>query len=120
MPLCDTELMDFFIKLPFEYRLNQKLYKTVLKELFAEFDINFPQDVIRQDTKLIQQLKIWIKRTFPFLRKKNKLFQYDYFDFERITQPIQQELAESNEKRKILSFNGFFSEWYLLQVKKNL
>jgi len=120
MPLCDTELMDFFISLPFEYRLNQKLYKAVLSELFAEFDINFTQDIRKPEAAVIQQIKVLIKRMFPFLKKKQDVFLYDYFDFKRFSQPILKELKEAGEKRKILSFNGIFSEWYLLQIKNKL
>jgi hypothetical protein len=42
----------------------------------------------------------------------------DYFDFKRFTQPVLQELKEAGGMRKIISMNGIFSEWYLLQVKK--
>ena len=118
MPLCDTELMDFFVSLPFEYRINQKLYKAVLYELFAEFDINFSNDIRKSETDVIQQIKMLIKRMFPDLRKNQDVFLYDYFDFKRFSQPILKELEEADEKRKILSFNGIFSEWYLLQLKK--
>ncbi|GHT39072.1 asparagine synthase [Bacteroidia bacterium] len=120
IPLCDTELMDFFVSLPFEYRLNQKLYKTVLTELFQEYDINFTQDIQMKEPTLIQQCKIWIKRAFPFLRKKNNLFQDDYFDFKRFSQSILKELQEKNQAKKIISSNGIFSEWYLMQVKKEV
>jgi len=120
MPLCDTELMDFFISLPFEYRLNQKLYKDVLSELFAEFDINFTQDIKKQESAVIQQIKAFVKRMFPFLKKKQDIFLYDYFDFKRFSQPVLKELEDADEKRKILSFNGIFSEWYLMQIKKEI
>jgi asparagine synthase (glutamine-hydrolysing) len=119
IPLCDTELMDFFVSLPFEYRLNQKLYKTVLHELFEEFSINFPQDFIKQEKQVIQWLKIMIKRIFPFLRRNSNLFQYDYFDSKRFLQPILEELqSQQHPKRKIISFNGIFTCWYLLKTKK--
>ena len=120
MPLCDNELMDFFVSLPFEYRINQKLYKTVLYELFAEFNINFPRDIKESEADAIQLIKMFIKRIFPFLRKKQDIFFYDYFDLKRFSQPILKELEETDNKRKILSFNGIFSEWYLLQIKKKL
>jgi asparagine synthase (glutamine-hydrolysing) len=119
-PLCDTALMDFFVSLPFEYRLNQKLYKTVLTELFEECELNFPQDVNKQEKAIIQQCKIYIKRIFPFLKKKPDLFQYDYFDFKRFVQPILQELHTEKQDEKIISSNGIFSEWYLIQVKKEI
>jgi asparagine synthase (glutamine-hydrolysing) len=120
VPLCDAELMDFFVSLPFEYRLNQKLYRTVLAELFEEFDLNFPQDIRQQEKTIVQQMKIFIKRKFPFLRKDNGLFQYDYFDFKRFLPPVLRELQGEGHNRKILTFNGIFSEWYLWQVKKEV
>jgi asparagine synthase (glutamine-hydrolysing) len=120
IPLCDIELMDFFVSLPFEYRLNQNLYKTVLTELFEEFDINFTQDAQPKETAFIQQLKVHIKRLFPFLRRKQDIFMYDYFDFRRFSQPILKELQDANQVKKITSLNGIFSEWYLLQVKKEI
>jgi asparagine synthase (glutamine-hydrolysing) len=118
IPLCDTELMDFFVSLPFEYRLNQKLYKTVASKLFDEFDISFPQDNRQQEKSIIQKIKILIKRFFPFLRKKGNLFQYDYFDYERLVQLVLQELKEANRYKKIRGMNGVFLEWYLMQIEK--
>ena len=119
MPLCDTELMDFFISLPFNYRLNQKLYKAVLTELFAEYDINFPQDVTKPTAGMIRQIKNYIKRKFPFLKNRD-IFLFNYFDFKRLAQSILKETEETGEKRKIRSVNGIFSEWYLLQIKNKL
>ena len=116
MPLCDVEYMDFFVSLPFEYRLNQKLYKTVVSELFAEYDINFPQDIKKSEKTIIQQIKMFIKRILPGIRKKHDLFLYDYFDFKRFSQPILKELEGVEDKRKILTYNGIFSEWYLMQI----
>jgi asparagine synthase (glutamine-hydrolysing) len=118
IPLCDQELMDFFVTLPFEYRLNQKLYKTVLFELFDEFAIRFPQDDRHQEKSMIQLLKIQIKRFFPFLRKKKNLFTYDYFDYERFVQPVLQELKAAKRLKKIRDMNAIFSEWYLMQIEK--
>jgi asparagine synthase (glutamine-hydrolysing) len=119
-PLYDIELMDFFVSLPFEYKINQKLYKTVISELFEEFNIQFSSPAAPADSVFIQQLKIFIKRIFPVLRKKPDLFQYDYFDLKRFYQPILAELHDENQSRKILSSNGIFSEWYLLRIKKEI
>jgi asparagine synthase (glutamine-hydrolysing) len=120
MPLCDIEFMDFFDALPFEYRLNQKLYKTVLTELFAEFDINFPQDIKQPEHAFMQELKVWVKRIFPFVRRKQDPYLYDYFDFRRLSKPVLDDLQKENHDRKILSFAGIYSEWYLMQVKKEI
>jgi len=117
VPLCDTELMDFFVTLPFKYRLNQKLYKTVVFELFEEYTIHFQQDDRNQENSIIQQIKIQIKRFFPFLRKRKNLFEYDYFDYERLVQPVIQELKAANRYEKIKDMNGIFLEWYLMQIE---
>jgi asparagine synthase (glutamine-hydrolysing) len=120
IPLCDNELMDFFVSLPFEYRLNQKLHRTVLAELFEEFDINFPQDIKTQEKIMFQQFKVFIKRAFPFLRKKPDLFRHDYFNLKRIYQSVLKEMQKEDQIREIISSNGIFSEWYLMQVKKEI
>ncbi|MDR1763318.1 MAG: asparagine synthase C-terminal domain-containing protein [Dysgonamonadaceae bacterium] len=120
VPLCDKEFADFFAALPFEYRMNQKLYKTVLHELFEEFDINFPQDVKTYEKPFIQQIKKYIKRTFPFLRKKTDLYLYDFLDMKRFLQPVFDEIQKDGSNRKILSFNGILSEWYLQKMRNEL
>jgi asparagine synthase (glutamine-hydrolysing) len=119
MPLCDTELMDFFVALPFDLRLNQRLYKAVISELFDEFDINFPEDNKHIEVTFIQKLKVSVKRAFPFLRKKTDLFQSDYFDFKRISKGMVQEVWENMPfSRKPISLNGILSEWYLMQIRR--
>ncbi len=119
MPLCDVELMNFFVSLPFEYRVGQKLYKEVLWELFDEYDLNFSKDRVNLlEVPWKENLKVFVKRLFPWLRKSGLVFQYDYFDYERFVQPIVKELKGNS--RAIISMNGVFSEWYLLQVKKEI
>ncbi|MDR2057097.1 MAG: asparagine synthase C-terminal domain-containing protein [Dysgonamonadaceae bacterium] len=119
-PLCDTELMDFFEALPFEYRLNQKLYKTVLSELFEKFDIHFSTPEVPHQNVTLQRIKIYIKRILPFLRLRHDLFCLDYFDMKRFLKPVLAEVYKKEPKKKILSYNGIISEWYLMKLKKRL
>jgi asparagine synthase (glutamine-hydrolysing) len=120
-PLCDNEIMDFFASLPFEYRLHQKLYKTVITELFEEYNVHsFPADFKPVENSILQQLKIHIKRLFPFYRKRSDLYLYDYFDFKRFLPPVLEEMQREGHRRKILSSNGIFSEWYVWQVRKEI
>ncbi len=120
MPLCDNDFMDFFVKLPFEYRLNQKLYKEVVSEIFEKYDLNFPEDKIVIESSQMQKIKVCIKRTFPFLRKKTDLFQWDYFDFKTTSLLVVQELKKTGNFDKICSMNGILTEWYLLKVKEKI
>jgi asparagine synthase (glutamine-hydrolysing) len=120
IPLCDTELMDFFATLPFEYRLNQKLYKAVLSEWFEKVNIHFPTTEVPHQNAILQRIKIYIKRMIPFLRIKHNLYDYDYFDMKRFLKPMLEEVHKKEPGKKILSYNGISSEWYLLQVKQKL
>jgi asparagine synthase (glutamine-hydrolysing) len=120
MPLFDSEFMDFMMSLPFEYRLNQKLYREVVDEIFAEYGLDF-EKVNNGLSKLpVQNVKSRIKRMFPFIRRRPSFFAYDYFDFKRLTKHLRKELRAGGRKRKILSFNGIFTEWYLMQIDKTL
>lgn len=119
MPLCDIEFMDFFIALPLEYKTGQNLYKTVVNELFEEFDIAFPHKTTTNNP-FISHLKTYIKRLFPFIRKKTDIFMYDYFDLKRLSRPLVEELERAHIHRKFISYNGIFAEWYLLQIKKKI
>jgi asparagine synthase (glutamine-hydrolysing) len=120
-PLCDTEIMDFFASLPFEYRLHQKLYKAVIADVFEECHVQFfPEDFKPVDPSMVQQLKVRIKRLFPFYRKRSDLYLYDYFDFKRFLPPVLEEMQREGHRRKILSSNGIFSEWYVWQVRKEI
>lgn len=118
MPLCDNEFMDFFSSLPFEFRLHQKLYKDAVFDLFKEYNIYFPEDEMQFEAGLVQKIKVAVKRMFPFLVKKQDLFQWDYFDFKTTSKPILKELEENSRLEKLRSMNSIFTEWYLLQLEK--
>ncbi|MDR1725640.1 MAG: asparagine synthase C-terminal domain-containing protein [Bacteroidales bacterium] len=117
-PLCDTELMDFFSNLPFDYRLNKKLYIDVISDMFDKYDISFTKDKkIEQQKPFIQKIKILIKRCLPFVRRNQNVFLTDYFDLKRFYKPILKELETAGCNRKLLSQNGILTLWYLMKVK---
>ena len=119
-PLCDNELMDFYTSLPFEYRLNKKLYLSVITDFFREFQINFPQDSVKTENSFLQRLKIYLKRQFPFLKRDVDLYKYDYFDFKRLFLPMLNDLDKTDHKRKIRLSNAIVSEWYLRCVIRKI
>ena len=114
LPLWDKELADFLIRQPFEYRLYQKLYRTVLKEWFAEKGLWFEADEKKHESDLMQFVKMLIKSIMPWLRRKSDLFAGDCYGFRETTREIVSALPHPE---KIRSYNGIFTEWYIRRIK---
>jgi asparagine synthase (glutamine-hydrolysing) len=67
-PLWDVDLFKFFRKIPFDYKINKKLFNEVLTEFFKEVNIYFPQDELFPSEKIIK------KSFFPGKIKKTVSF----------------------------------------------
>lgn len=118
IPLWDAELADFFASLPFEFRLNKKLYDDVLSDFFKNQDILFKEDKkLSFSNNYKDKIKIWIKRNLPFIHKKKNIFQNDIFDFQNSTLSMMKEIKDGNRKKKMLHYNAIMSEWYLYRIE---
>lgn len=117
LPLWDAELTDFFAALPFEYRICKKLYEDVLWEMFGREGVLYDEDKkMTLPSGKMADMKLWVKRHLPFLRPKTPLFAHDPLDFQRLTVPMRQALAQSQNQRHLRSYNAIMSEWYLMKV----
>lgn len=110
-PFNNDEFVDFFSKIPFEYRLNQKLYIEVINELFEEFDMNYPKITVNQQ-KLLTILKVRLKRLFPALRKNNG-FDIKHFEQHRFYSQFLDDINSKFGSSQAISYNGIFAEWLL-------
>jgi asparagine synthase (glutamine-hydrolysing) len=121
-PLWDKELFDFFVHVPFQHKYDKNLYKETLAELFKEFNIHFQEEELYPSENLIKKVSFRskLKRHFPFLKYFINIWKNDIIGSQYIAQGFIQELKESGNYRKMLSFNGISSAWYLMQVKKKL
>lgn len=118
LSLWDAELTDFFAALPFEYRICKKLYEDVLWELFEAEGVLFEEDKkMTLPSGKMADMKLWVKRHLPFLRPQKPLFANDPLDFQRLTMPMRQALAQSRNQRELLSYNAIMSEWYLMRFR---
>lgn len=85
IPLWDNELMDFFTKVPLQYRLNKKLYDTCVKNKYGKFtSVN---EEITQNSKHKNRMKWFAKRLFyiPYLgRNIRKLYIKSNHKFKKI------------------------------------
>lgn len=122
LPLWDLELVEFFKKLPFEYKQYKKLYDDVLKDLFVEEGIYYDEDelhIAKLRLGLTKRLFV-IKELFPFLQRKKNIWKNDNLGFEQLSKDFLSELKESGVDKDIILSNGIFSSWYLQQVKNEL
>lgn len=116
LPLWDAELTDFFAALPFEYRICKKLYDDILWEMFETEGVLYEEDkkMVLPSGKMAD-MKLWVKRNLPFLRPQKSLFANDPLDFQRLTMPMRQALAQSRNQRQLHSYNAIMSEWYIME-----
>lgn len=82
IPLWDNELMDFFTKVPLQYRLNKKLYDTCVKNKYGKFTgVN---KEITQNSKHKDRMKGFIKGLFylPYLGRniRKLLYKREYYN----------------------------------------
>ena len=117
LPLWDAELTDFFSRLPFEYRLNSKLYRAVLSKWFQKAGILFPEDEQRAENSRLQSLKMTIKRLLPFVKKRHPLFEGDAYHFKTLALPFLETIEHPQD---LLSYNAIFSEWYYQMVRNEI
>ena len=121
LPLWDAELTDFFASLPFEYRLCKKLYEDVLWELFQEEGILYDEDHrMKLPSGWKENLKLWVKRSIPFIHAKKPFCGADNFDFQRLTEPMKQQLDKCGCELNMLNYNAIINVWYLLWIEKDL
>jgi asparagine synthase (glutamine-hydrolysing) len=122
-PLWDKELFDFFVHVPFQHKYDKNLYKEVLIELFDSSNLHFPGEELFPSQNLVKKVafRSKLKKQFPFLKYFiNNIWKNDIIGSQYIAEGFIKELKESGNYRKMLSFNGISSAWYLMQVKKKL
>jgi asparagine synthase (glutamine-hydrolysing) len=121
-PLWDKELYDFFLHVPLQHKYNKNLYMETLDELFASCNISFRKEELYPSEKLVKKVSFRskIKKRFSFLKYFVNPWKNDIQGTQFFTQDFVKELKEAKNYRKILSVNGIYSAWYVLQAKKTL
>ena len=120
-PLWDKELVDFFARLPISFRMNKKLYEDVLWELFGAAGILYSEDKkTHLPDGLTENMKLYVKRNFPFLQPSKDIFAHDIFDFQHLTIKMREDIAHGKRQRKLRNFNAIMNEWYLRQLEKGV
>ncbi len=124
LPLLDKSLIDFFSTLPFQLKLNKRLYHSVLRNsFFNNLNLNFNDDTyISSFKKQLQRIKDTIKPFLPydlvtfFTDQKCNVF------YDEITKQLCDNMGTDNIIRPMQSnyFNSYIIQWYLFKTKELL
>jgi asparagine synthase (glutamine-hydrolysing) len=120
LPLWDKELFRFFAQVPLVHKYDKNLYMETLAEMFEEYNISFKKNELYPSEKLVKQVSFRskVKKCLPFLKRLVNPWKNDMQGARFFTREFVDELMASHCYRKILSVNGIYSEWYLLQIRK--
>jgi asparagine synthase (glutamine-hydrolysing) len=124
LPFWDRELVGFFCKVPYEYKLYKRFYNKVLEEFY------FRPNGILFDNELkasayiykLQLIKNRIKPYLPFCLKKQSNLKADWANYHFITAPMVKQLQESGIDFSIynMPFNVVIMQWYLARLRNQI
>lgn len=122
IPFWDKEFIDFFASVPFNLKLNKKLYDFILtKKIFPEKDINLKGEINPSPTqKRFQRFKDTIKPFVPdylknlFIERESPIF------YDEITKMMLNDLVENHVivPKQPNYYNSYITQWYLLKTRE--
>lgn len=116
-PLWDKRLVDFMLPLPFDQRMDRRLYEHVLRDIiFRENNLNLQRETNPTPAqKSFQRFKETIKQLLPSALKNRLIDPYNAILYDEITKILREDIA----KDKIVSppqknyYNSYIVQWYL-------
>ncbi|MFA8299055.1 MAG: asparagine synthase-related protein [Hyphomicrobiales bacterium] len=120
LPLWDKDLVNFFNKLSYEFKLNTDLYTEVLEEsFFAPMNIMLSKRLKREKTKsTLGILRTQLKETLlPSSMKTLLMKRYDYIAYKEITDQMRKDANTKGVKLKYSThFSSLIIQWYINQL----
>jgi asparagine synthase (glutamine-hydrolysing) len=124
LPLFDNQLIDFFTALPFDFKLNKRLYDYVLTHyIFRELNVNLPDEINPGPVKKsIQRVKEKIKIFVPNAIINNLIDLKSPILYEEITRILIEEIGteEIIHPRQANYYNSYLTQWYLKKTREKL
>ncbi|MDA3886903.1 MAG: asparagine synthase-related protein [Candidatus Delongbacteria bacterium] len=128
LPLMDNELMDYFIKIDVDLKLNKVLYDKVIKEnYFQEIGLNYVNEIQATASDIrMQKLKESIKKVVPakiinkYKYSMNKLG--DTYYYIEITNYMKEEMISSGFRidETGRDKNSIIVQWYLYKIGEKI
>ncbi|MBK1988486.1 hypothetical protein A0J48_013205 [Sphaerospermopsis aphanizomenoides BCCUSP55] len=120
LPLWDSDFICFWSNVPTQYRINQKLYKVYVQELYSKMVGTNQRFIIGRKIDEINDIfKIFVKKTslYQLARLINNMREYDknshsYYG----VMPRQKFYAYYLGKERFENFNSFLSSEYLGKI----
>jgi len=115
-PFWDDELVDFFKHLPFEYKIDKKLYDAVLiDEYFKKFDVYFEHELKEKSASIfMKNFKIFVRKFMPNFLIRNRLQGNDWLMSNELINQMEQCLNDNNVKyyKRVKKYNGISSQYF--------
>ncbi|MBN2167368.1 MAG: asparagine synthase [Marinilabiliaceae bacterium] len=123
-PFWDSELLDLFKRVPTNQRVEKRLYDQVLENnFFKPLHISF---LTEENPSLMDiyfsRFKKPFKRLLPKTFKQKLLIKNDITNYEKITQPLKQDLENAKIKYYFshTNYNEIISQWIINKVLNKL
>lgn len=122
-PLWDRELVNFYRKVPFEFRENKKLYDNVLEKYFFQ-----PQNISFEKKELsvsgfqffLQKVKDAIRYFFPWKMVLKRMNNADWPYYQRLTKNMKNYLETKRKKEftRFKTYNAVICAWYIEYIQE--
>ncbi len=117
LPFLDDELVDFFKKLPYGFKMNRLLYFDVLQNhFFKKHNVCFDQE-LQPDPVIFkrQYYKEIIKKYIPYCIKRLFYNEPDYSNYAYITSFMADDMKKNHIKfnSKARYYNSIIAQWYV-------
>ena len=123
-PYWDKELIEFFRHVPVTFKMEKRLYNTILKEYFFDkLSISFEQELHPSLFKMkAQNIKNQIKKFLP----KKILYHFtrknDYYLYHQITSKWREEMEKKGfiTKGTHFNYNSLIAQWVIYKMKNQV
>lgn len=119
LPLWDSELVEFFKKTPYKYKLYKLLYDDVLKNtFFSKYDLNFHRELQPSSGQLkLQKLKGLLKSVLPKSLIPERI-KRDYLYYMNITDIMIRDMKKRNKHIDLTGKdrNSIIVQWYIDRI----
>lgn len=116
-PLWDNRLVDFMLPLPFDLRMDRRLYEHVLRDrIFRENDLNLPGETNPTPAqKSFQRFKESIKHLLPTALRNLFIDPYNAIFYDEITKILREDMDKDPviPPRQSNYYNSYIIQWYL-------
>jgi len=123
IPFWDKELVTFFSRLPYYYKVNTCLYQEVLIQHFFSpygLDIYLKREEVKRNW-ILDRVKKMIRNILPYWIVERRLLLFDNIFYKEITMPMLNEMKQHKYKYQpaLYLFNSYLVQWYVYKTRES-